>query len=217
MAAASCLTLATAPLRASYQSFSGTTVSAAAMVTAPGALVEPAGGSILVPVVHSRSVSVWEAVRGWLDPALEVARQESATVDDRDIGVRQMTRAATVASQIAAARLGGSVATSQVRIDNLGFGGPSAGLAFTLELLDQLSPGDLTNGLNVAVTGEVTEGGMVLPVGGIGHKAIAAERAGADIFVVPAGNFLEATEKPRPFRVIAVHHVDQAIAALRNL
>lgn len=211
------LALATAPLRATYQSFNGTTVSAASMVAAPGALVEPQGGRILVPVVDSRSVSVWSALRGWLDPELEVARAEARDPDDRDIGVRQMTRAATVASHLAAARLGRSPAAEQTRVDNLGFGGPSAGLALTLELLDQHSPGDLTNGLDVAVTGEVTESGLVLPVGGIGHKALAAERAGADVFVVPAGNFLEATAKPRPFRVIAVHNVDQTIAALKNL
>lgn len=217
VAVASCLALATAPLRASYLSFSGTTVAAGAMVRAPGALVETRGGNILVPVVDGRSVSVWSALRGWLDPELEVARQEPTDGDDHDIGVRQMERAAVVAGQLATARIGDPRAISPTQLDNLGFGGPSAGLAFTLELLDQLSPGDLTNGLDVAVTGEVTEGGLVLPVGGIGHKAIAAEKARADVFVVPAGNFLEATASPRPYRVIAVHSVDQAIDALRHL
>ena len=212
-----CLALATAPLRATYQSFSGTTVAAAAMVRAPGALVEPPGGRVLVPVVDSRSVSVWSALRGWLDPELEVARREPTEPDDHDIGVRQMARAATVGSQLATARLGGIDAASHARLDNLGFGGPSAGLAFTLELLDQLSPGDLTRGLDVAVTGEVTESGLVLPVGGISHKAIAAEKAGVDVFVVPAGNFLEATAVRRPFRVIPVGNVDETIAALHQL
>ena len=217
VAAASCLALATAPLRATYQSFSGTTVAASSMVTASGALAEPPGGRVLVPVVDSRSVSVWGALGGWLDPELDVARREPTDQEARDIGVRHMTRAGTVASHLAAARLGGTVATNQTRVDNLGFGGPSAGLAFTLELIDQLSPGDLTNGLDVAVTGEVTESGLVLPVGGIGHKARAAERSGADVFVVPAGNFLEATATQHPFRVIPVHNVDQTIAALQNL
>lgn len=217
VAAGCCLTLATAPLRATYQSSSGTTIAASSMVSAPAALAEPQGGQILVPVVDSRSVSVWGALRGWLDSELEVARAEPGDQDDRDIGFRQMARAADVASHLVAAHLGGTGAINEMRLDTLGFGGPSAGLAFTLELVDQLSPGDLTNGLDVAVTGEVTEGGLVLPVGGIGHKAVAAERAGADVLVVPSGNFAEATAKPRPFRVIAVDSVDQTVVALRGL
>ena len=217
VAMASCLALATAPLRATYRSFSGTTVAAASMVHAPGALAEPQGGKVLVPVVEGQSVSAWSALRGWLDPELEVAREESTHDADRDVGVRQMARSAAVASHLATARLGGDAMATRAQLDNRGFGGPSAGLAFTLELLDQLSPGDLTKGLDVAVTGEVTESGLVLPVGGIGHKALAAGRAGADVFLVPAGNYLEAIAHPRPYRVIAVHDVDQAVALLDQL
>ena len=42
----------------------------------------------------------------------------------------------------------------EIDIDTGRIGGPSAGLAFTLTLIDELSPGDLTGGLDVAVTGD---------------------------------------------------------------
>ena len=57
-------------------------------------------------------------------------------------------------------------------------GGPSAGLAFTLALIDQLSPGQLTGGRNVAVTGTIGLDGTVGPIGGLAQKvsAVAPER-----------------------------------------
>lgn len=67
-----------------------------------------------------------------------------------------------------------------------GVGGPSAGLAFTLTLLDQLSPGDLTGGLDIAATGTIDRAGNVGPIGGLEQKAIAVRRQGVPIFLVPA-------------------------------
>nr|WP_281261218.1 SepM family pheromone-processing serine protease [Desmospora activa] len=65
-------------------------------------------------------------------------------------------------------------------------GGPSAGLMFSLEILNQLGDRDLTNGLQVAGTGTISPDGDVGQIGGIQHKILAAEREHADIFFVPA-------------------------------
>ncbi|WP_047374094.1 SepM family pheromone-processing serine protease, partial [Exiguobacterium sp. ZOR0005] len=72
-------------------------------------------------------------------------------------------------------------------------GGPSAGLMFTLELFDQLTPGDLANGEKIAGTGTVDEEGNIGPIGGAWQKIVAADRAGATVFFVPDGpNYEEA-------------------------
>lgn len=67
-------------------------------------------------------------------------------------------------------------------------GGPSAGLIFSLAVYDTLTPGSMTNGLNVAGTGTISADGAVGPIGGIQQKIVAAADSGADIFLVPPGN-----------------------------
>jgi PDZ domain-containing protein len=78
-----------------------------------------------------------------------------------------------------------------VQIDAGGIGGPSAGLAFALQIVDELG-NDIDQGRRIVATGEIATDGTVQPVGGIEQKVIGAERAGADIFVVPLGNAREA-------------------------
>ncbi|MCA0756644.1 PDZ domain-containing protein [Paenibacillus sp. N4] len=65
-------------------------------------------------------------------------------------------------------------------------GGPSAGLMFSLEILDQLKEGDLTRGKLIAGTGTISAEGRVGQIGGIRDKVIAAARAGVEIFFCPA-------------------------------
>lgn len=104
-----------------------------------------------------------------------------------------------------------------VDIDSGSIGGPSAGLAFTLTILDLLTEGELTGGRKVAVTGTISANGVVGPVGGSGQKAAAARDAGAVAFIVP----LEMVEEARPHAgdmpVIGVASLDEALAALARL
>jgi PDZ domain-containing protein len=72
-----------------------------------------------------------------------------------------------------------------ITIDTSNIGGPSAGLAMTLSIVDKLTPGDLNGGLDVAVTGTIDEEGNVGEIGGIRQKAVAARHAGAELFLVP--------------------------------
>ena len=71
-------------------------------------------------------------------------------------------------------------------------GGPSAGSVFAIGIYDALTPGSLTGGRAIAGTGEVRVDGSVLPIGGIQQKLVGADRAGADVFLVPADNCTEA-------------------------
>ena len=70
-------------------------------------------------------------------------------------------------------------------------GGPSAGMMFSLAVVDKLSPGELNGGHFVAGTGTIGEDGKVGPIGGISHKMDAAESTGAELFLAPAGNCTE--------------------------
>src|ERR687898_2776862 len=76
-----------------------------------------------------------------------------------------------------------------VVIDTGDVGGPSAGLAFTLAIIDDLTPGDLTGGAKVAVTGTIAGDGSVGPVGGTGQKAAAVRAGGYDVFLVPSADY----------------------------
>lgn len=75
--------------------------------------------------------------------------------------------------------------TPDVSIDSDTIGGPSAGLMFTLEILNQLLDEDITHGYDIAGTGTMESDGTVGPIGGIDQKVMAADRAGIDVFFAP--------------------------------
>jgi len=94
-------------------------------------------------------------------------------------------------------------------------GGPSAGLAMTLGVIDTLSGGQLTGGHSVAATGTMDPGGQVGDVGGVPQKTVAVENAGASIFLVPPGEYADAKSKQRPgLKIYAVSTLDQALRVL---
>ncbi len=76
-----------------------------------------------------------------------------------------------------------------VSIDTAAVGGPSAGLAFTLALVDQLTEGDLTGGRDIAVTGTIRLDGTVGPIGGLEQKVSAVHQHGVEVFLIPAEQF----------------------------
>jgi PDZ domain-containing protein len=96
-------------------------------------------------------------------------------------------------------------------------GGPSAGLMFSLAVVDKLTTGDLNGGKFVAGTGTITGDGKVGPIGGISHKMYAAQEAGATVFLVPAGNCDEATAAHDDgLQLIKVEDLAGAIGALKT-
>ncbi len=78
-----------------------------------------------------------------------------------------------------------------VEIDTEEIGGPSAGLMFTLEIMNQLMEKDLTKGYRVAGTGEMSEDGTVGRIGGVDFKVMAADREGIEIFFAPDDEITE--------------------------
>ena len=96
-------------------------------------------------------------------------------------------------------------------------GGPSAGLMFSLGIYDVLTDGNLTGGASIAGTGTIADDGAVGPIGGIDKKMIAAQDAGAQLFVAPAENCAEVlSATPAGLTVVPVKTLDDTIAALES-
>jgi len=89
--------------------------------------------------------------------------------------------------------------------------GPSAGVTLVMALLSSLTGISLSN--EVAVTGEITLRGRVLPVGGIKEKILAASAAGIKTVVLPARNYKDFQEIPAELRknveLKTVEHIDE--------
>lgn len=98
-------------------------------------------------------------------------------------------------------------------------GGPSAGLAMTLTLIDTLSRGSLTGHHPIATTGTIDPAGRIGPIGGAAEKTVAVERAGIHYFFVPAGADYAAAraEANSSLHVYSVSTLSQVLADLRAL
>ena len=107
----------------------------------------------------------------------------------------------------------------KVSIDAHGIGGPSAGLAFTLEVMQKLGR-DVTHGYTVAATGQINLDGSVSAIGGVEQKTWGVRDAGIDVFLVPVdqGNAKEAEKFAGPnLIIIPVTSLKQALRALAHL
>ncbi|MGT2933069.1 SepM family pheromone-processing serine protease [Streptococcus catagoni] len=123
----------------------------------------------------------------------------------------------------------------KIEFSTEGVGGPSAGLMFTLDILDQINKEDLRKGRKIAGTGTIAQDGKVGEIGGAGLKVVAAAEAGAEIFFVPnnpvdkkvkksnpkaLSNYQEAKEAAKKLKtkmkIVPVKTVQEAIAYLQK-
>ncbi len=105
-----------------------------------------------------------------------------------------------------------------VSINSDDIGGPSAGLAWTLGILNALGGGELTGGRIVAATGTIRPDGTVGDVGGVQQKTVAVEQAGASVFLVPDPELATARAMATPgLTVMAVGSLGQALSDLERL
>jgi Lon-like protease len=97
-------------------------------------------------------------------------------------------------------------------------GGPSAGLMFSLAVVDKLTTGGLAGSKFVAGTGTIRADGSVGRIGGIVHKIAAAREAGATVFLVPAENCYEASSgKLAGLQLVKVQNLGGAVNALHTV
>ena len=108
-----------------------------------------------------------------------------------------------------------------VNISTADIGGPSAGLAFTLALLDEFTEGNLMGQGRVAATGTMDEDQNVGAIGALEQKAVAARDAGVTLFLVPAGQSPDEMKAARAaagsgVRIVQVATLDEALRELRR-
>jgi PDZ domain-containing protein len=102
-----------------------------------------------------------------------------------------------------------------IAVDSRDVGGPSAGLAIALGIIDVMTPGSLTGGGRVAVTGTIDLDGNVGPIGGIQQKTYLAARQGVEMFIVPADEADQARQwAPPELEIVGVRTIGEALDAL---
>ncbi len=100
-----------------------------------------------------------------------------------------------------------------IQLDNVG--GPSAGMMFALGIIDELTPGELTGGEDIAGTGTIDAEGTVGAIGGIRQKLYGARDAGAEYFLAPASNCDEVVGHiPDGLTVLSTSTLDESLDAL---
>nr|WP_281378724.1 PDZ domain-containing protein [Paenibacillus phyllosphaerae] len=95
-------------------------------------------------------------------------------------------------------------------------GGPSHGAILALTLIDQLTPGGVTYGNQVAGTGTIGADGTVGLIGGIEQKAYVVWRSGADVFFVPDEQAEEARKGAPALNIVPVRTLDDMLNWLRT-
>ena len=93
--------------------------------------------------------------------------------------------------------------------------GPSAGITMTTALASLLSGRAVR--ANVAMTGEVTLTGKVLPIGGVRQKLLAAHRAGIDTVILPQGNEADLEDIPAEVRNTLTVHLASDVAQVLDI
>jgi PDZ domain-containing protein len=105
-----------------------------------------------------------------------------------------------------------------ISISTPDIGGPSAGLAMTLGIIDELSGGSLVHHKILAATGTMAPDGIVGDVGGVPQKTVAVASAGATTFFVPVVEKSAAESKaPSSLAIVPVKSLDQALNELFKL
>lgn len=104
----------------------------------------------------------------------------------------------------------------QIDIQVGNVGGPSGGQMLALAIYDQLTPGSLTGGQNIAGTGTVDSKGNIGPIGGIVQKMYGTSRAGIKWFFAPSANCDEVVgHVPKGISVIKVSTIQESLDALK--
>lgn len=142
----------------------------------------------------------------------------------RTVEVTTAERPETLPDQPKVSFIGISLQTANPRLDtpfpvkvDLGaVGGPSAGLAMSIALLDELTPGELTGGKEIATTGTIDLDGNVGEVGGVKQKVAAVRReSDARLMLVPrAEEELARRYAGNDLKVVGVDNLDQAVQAI---
>jgi PDZ domain-containing protein len=197
---------------------SGSLFSTSVYVNSPGS--KPRGIEVLKGLFDSQiSILPWEVVYpSGVNSAKEIARSKQEMVDSK----QSAAQAALSFLKLVQPDINITWKPQDVQINMKDVSGPSAGLAFSLALIAKFADPQLVNGRKIAVTGTISQFGVVGAIGGINQKIIGAKSAGATIFLLPKDNCQDLSS-PRDLnhssnglQLIAVASLSQAVHALAD-
>ncbi|GGY96959.1 S16 family serine protease [Streptomyces nitrosporeus] len=202
------------------------------VITIKGAPTRPTEGKLLMTTIvatgPNADVGVADVVDSWFRTDRAVMPRDSvypsggSEKEIEEHNLQDMRDSQNVAVDAALNYLDRKPGSVDVTLHLADVGGPSAGLFFSLGIIDKLagdgSGGDLTGGRTVAGTGTIEADGTVGAVGGVPLKTQAARRDGATVFLVPKAECGQAkAERPDGLRLIPVTTLKSAVDSLRAL
>ncbi|MGW0608247.1 S16 family serine protease [Streptomyces sp. NPDC002644] len=168
-------------------------------------------------------VRLTDVVDGWFRTDRAVMPSDAVYPSGGDVreieryNAEQMRASQDDATAAALSYLGRNPDDVEVTLRLADVGGPSAGLLFSLGIIEKLGT-DLAGDTVVAGTGTISPDGVVGPVGGVALKTRAAVRDGATVFLVPEAECGDAlAERPRGLRLVPVTSLKGAVTSLTAL
>ena len=176
-------------------------------------------GDVIVAVNGARITSI-DAARAEIQkhPAgkpLTVTVQRDGTQRDVTVVPRRESEGGKETTVVGVTLTDGYSSSVKVTYSLTGVGGPSAGMMFSLGLVDKLTPGSLNGGKFIAGTGTIDADGTVGEIGGIQQKMQGARSSGATFFLVPAANCQDALGAvPKGLTIAKVTTLASAVSAI---
>jgi len=109
-----------------------------------------------------------------------------------------------------------NIKSSDISISLKDTGGPSAGTAFALALVELLTQENYLHGAKIAVTGTINSKGEIGAIGGVNEKLLSAKSAGAELLIIPKSNCADLDTTPENIRIAAVSTLAEAVNALNS-
>ncbi|MGN9756258.1 S16 family serine protease [Streptomyces sp. SD31] len=198
------------------------------VITISGAPTRDTSGELRMTTIVATSpdtdVSLGDVIDAWFRTDRAVMPRDSvypsgkSTREIEKYNTAQMKESQDAATEAALNYLDLNDKNIKVTLKLADVGGPSAGLLFTLGIIDKLNGADLTGGRTIAGTGTIDADGKVGAVGGVSLKTQAAKRDGATVFLVPKDECSDAkAELPKGLRLIPVTTLKGAVGALEAL
>lgn len=189
-------------------------------------------GKLLLVTVGTSGVPGYEtttfnAIKAWLNPErtldpreaiVPIGQTEEQYEKESNEEMTSSQDSAIKAAKIEAKKLGLSTTNKKISLHIEDIGGPSAGMIYSLGILNKINKYDITGGKTIAGTGTIDEKGNVGAIGGIQLKMLGAKRDGATWFLAPESNCDEvAGHIPSGLRVVKVATLDDAWKALEAI
>lgn len=189
-------------------------------------------GKLLLVTVGTSGVPGYEtttfnAIKAWLNPErtldpreaiVPIGQTEDQYEKESNEEMTSSQDSAIKAAKIEAKKLGLSITNKKISLHIEDIGGPSAGMIYSLGILNKINKYDITGGKTIAGTGTIDEKGNVGAIGGIQLKMLGAKRDGATWFLAPESNCDEvAGHIPAGLRVVKVATLDDAWKALEAI